>query len=255
MNYPVPNYLLPYVLSGTSAIVITVLFGLHSALKLARWPARDRRQAVGSGTVLLVAWFGAALLLSRFGFYRGTPHRIPTIQYGVLIPIIVGVALFWQWRTLRRVIEAVPQEWIVSVQLYRALGLIFLVLYAGGRLPGVFAWPAGAGDVIVGLLAPVVGIAYGRGSRNAAGLVRAWNRFGIIDLIVAVATGLLTSPSPFQMFAFGAPNELISAFPLAMVPVFLVPLSVLLHLASLEKLRQTKAGQQLPHPLLASERS
>jgi len=255
MNHLVPNYLLPYVLTGTLAIVAAVLFGLHSALKLARWPARDRRQAVWSGAVLLVAWFFAALLLSWFGFYRGAPSRIPTIQYGVLIPIMVGVALFWQWRTLRRVIEAVPQEWIVSVQVYRALGLIFLVLYAGGRLPGVFAWPAGVGDVIVGLLAPAVGIAYARRSRNAAGLLRAWNLFGIGDLIVAVATGFLTSPSPLHMLAFGAPNELISVFPLAMVPVFLVPLSVLLHLASLKKLRQTETGRQVPRPLLASERS
>ena len=33
---------------------------------------------------------------------------------------------------------------------------------------------------------------------------------------------------------------LISAFPLVMVPVFLVPLSILLHLASLKKLHQTQ---------------
>jgi len=255
MNDLVPNYLIPYVLSGTSAIIAVVLFGLYRALKLDQWSARDRRQAVGTGAVLLVAWFFTALLLSWLGFYRGAPSRVPTIQYGVLLPIVVGVALFWRWRMLRRVLEAVPQHWIVSVQIYRALGLIFLVLYAGGRLPGVFAWPAGAGDVIVGVLAPFVGIAYARRSRNAAALVRAWNRFGIVDLIVAVATGLLTSPSPFQMFALGAPNQLISAFPLAMVPVFLVPLSVLLHLASLQKLRQLETGQQVPHPLLAGERS
>jgi len=38
----------------------------------------------------------------------------------------------------------------VGVQVYRALGLIFLVLYAGGYLPGLFAWPAGVGDILVG---------------------------------------------------------------------------------------------------------
>jgi hypothetical protein len=138
---------------------------------------------------------------------------------------------------LARIIEAVPQDWIVGVQLYRALGLMFLVLYAVGRLPGAFALPAGIGDVIVGLVAPLVGIAYARNPTKAAGLVRAWNIFGILDLIVAVGTGLLTSPSPIQILSFDAPNELISAFPLVMVPVFLVPLSILLHLASLKKLR------------------
>jgi hypothetical protein len=50
--------------------------------------------------------------------------------------------------------------------------------------------------------------------------------------------GILTSPSPLQLFAFEAPNELITAFPLVLVPVFLVPVSVLLHLASLTKLHR-----------------
>jgi hypothetical protein len=48
----------------------------------------------------------------------------------------------------------------------------------------------------------------------------------------------LTSPSPFQLFAFDLPSELVSQFPLVLVPVFLVPVSVLLHLASLTKLRR-----------------
>ena len=73
-------------------------------------------------------------------------------------------------------------------------------------------------------------------------MVRAWNLLGIADLVVAVTTGFLSSPSPFQMLAFDRPNELISAFPLAMIPVFLVPLSILLHFASLHKLRQTEIG-------------
>jgi hypothetical protein len=44
-----------------------------------------------------------------------------------------------------------------------------------------------------------------------------------------VPAGFLTSPSPFQLFAFDLPNELIRQFPLVLVPVFLVPVSVLLH--------------------------
>ncbi len=88
------------------------------------------------------------------------------------------------------------------------------------------------------VLAPVVAIAYRRGPRENADLVAAWNLFGLADLAVAVTAGFLTSPSPFQLFAFDLPNELVSEFPLVLVPVFLVPVSVLLHLASLTKLRR-----------------
>jgi hypothetical protein len=87
-------------------------------------------------------------------------------------------------------------------------------------------------DVLVGILASVVAIAYWRGPSENADLVFAWNLFGLADLVVAVTAGFLTSPSPFQLFAFDLPNELIRQFPLVLVPVFLVPVSVLLHLAS-----------------------
>ena len=235
---PVPGYLIPYILIGTVAILTMVLFGLHQALKRAQWPDENRRLAFRSIAALLVGWYLATLLLAWLEFYRGAATRIPTIEIGLLVPITVGVLLAWRWELLRRVINEVPQEWMVGVQFYRAMGLMFLILYAAGRLPGMFALPAGIGDVFVGAVAPFVGLAYARNPGNAAGLVRAWNVFGIADLVVAVGTGLLTSPSPIQMFSFDAPNNLISAFPLVMVPVFLVPLSILLHVVSLKKLRR-----------------
>jgi len=255
MSYSIPVYLVSYVLVGTLAVFAAMFFGLNGALTRAKWADRERRRAIWEIMGLLTAWLVAALLLSGSGFYRGTASRVPTIQYGVLIPIIAGVALFWRWPLLARVVEAVPQEWIAGLQFYRAMGVIFLVLFAMGRLPWEFALPAGLGDVAVGLLAPVVAIAYARRSRNAEGLVRAWNWFGLSDLAVALTTGFLTSPSQLQMLAFDKPNVLISAFPLAMIPVFLVPLSILLHFASLYKLRQTHAARHIPSPLLAAARS
>ena len=64
-----------------------------------------------------------------------------------------------------------------------------------------------------------------------------WNIAGILDLVVAVATGFLSSPGPFQALALENPNILITAFPLVLVPVFAVPLSILLHLATLKRLK------------------
>jgi hypothetical protein len=253
MNHSGLDYLTVSVLGEALATTAALVYGLHRALNVAGWQARARKRAVWGLGALLLAWFVAALSLSWFGFFGGVPNQVPTIQYGVLIPIVAGIALFWRSSTLRRAVEAVPLHWIVTVQLYRVLGLIFLVLHAAGRMPGEFAWPAGVGDVTVGLLAPAVGLAYAHGSRRAAGLVRAWNLLGIVDLIVALTMGFLTSPSPLQKFAFGTPNELISAFPLVMVPVFLVPLSILLHLAVLKKLQQAEPGRQVPRPLLVSE--
>ncbi len=243
----IPAYLAPDVLIGSVLVVVAVVFGLHRGLRITGLPLRERRSAFWSGSALLMAWFFASLALSWSGFYHGTFSRVPTVPLGLVIPVAVGFVLFWRVPVLRQLVESVPQSWIVSVQVFRIEGLVFLTLLAAGRLPGVFAWPAGVGDVLVGLLAPVAGIAFARGMRGSTGWLRAWNRLGIVDLVVAVTTGFLTSPSPLQILSLDRPNELISAFPLVMIPVFLVPLAFLLHFASLYKLRQVETEKLTPN--------
>ena len=93
-------------------------------------------------------------------------------------------------------------------------------------------------------------MAYARNPSRNAGTVAAWNLLGIADLVVAVGTGFVTGQSPLQLAAFDNPNDLISVFPLVLIPVYLVPLSILLHLASLTKLRRTRL--QTPHPIHAT---
>ena len=251
MNIQVPGYLYPEILAATVASVAVVLYGLNRSLKLARWSDPDQWSAFNTIAMLLVGWGAVAIGLSWLGVYQGASTRVPTVQFGLVLPIIAGLVLYWRWGTLRRAIDAVPQSWLVGVQFYRALGVIFLILFAQGRLPGAFAWPAGTGDFLVGLLAPVVAVAYAQRSASAARGVFAWNLLGIADLVVAVTTGFLTSPSPLQRLAFDQPNRLITAFPLVVVPVFLVPLSILLHLASLKKLGQAEVGQGARRAVLA----
>jgi DNA-binding MarR family transcriptional regulator len=174
---------------------------------------RDAAARIAGPGIPGLTWFCLALVPAWHGHYQASSSRIPVIQGGILLPIAVGVALYWLSSSFRRVIDALPQSWIVALQLYRAEGVIFLILYAGGHLPGVFAWPAALGDMIVGLSAPLVAAAYARNPAQAASRLRSWNLFGILDLIVAPTTAFLTSPSPFQRFSLHAPNVLITAFP------------------------------------------
>ena len=130
--------------------------------------------------------------------------------------------------------------------------MIFLILYATDKLPSLFAWPAGVGDIAIGLLAPVVGLAYARAPLHTAGLVRTWNVFGILDLVAAVATGFITAPSLFQPIEIQPTSEMMTLLPMVLIPVYLVPLSIVLHLASLAKLRcEAVAGNGFSRPVAA----
>jgi hypothetical protein len=235
----IPTYLPYYVLAGTAGIVVTIVFGLNQALAKADWPPRQRVRTIGTAALILVLWLAGSIALGAMGAFQATSSDIPTIQYGVFLPILAGALLIWRSPAVARILDAVPQSWIVSVQVYRALGVVFLILYATGKLPGLFAWPAGVGDILVGVLAPVVGLSYARHPHQNGDLVSAWNLFGIGDLAVAVGTGFLSAPSLLQPFLVEPPNELITQFPLVLIPVFLVPLSILLHVASLAKLRRS----------------
>ena len=252
MNPPVPGFLFPFMLYGTLATLAALFFGLSRSLKIANWSTQDRGKAIWAAAALITVFYLAALLPSRSSFYAGAVNSIPTIQYGILSPIVIGILLFLSWRPFRRVIETVPQQWLVGLQFFRVEGVIFLILYAAGRLPRQFAWPAGIGDVLVGLLAPVVALAHLRNWRHSNTLLRAWNLLGLTDLTIAITTGLLTSPGPFHFLASDTPNLLIGRYPLVMIPVFLVPLAILLHVASLQKLRQEKSVQQTSAKYLVS---
>ena len=74
-------------------------------------------------------------MLAALGAYHVEATAIPTIQYGIALPILIGLLLMWRSESAQRILDAVPQAWLVGVQLYRALGVIFLILYASGKLP------------------------------------------------------------------------------------------------------------------------
>jgi hypothetical protein len=236
----IPTYL-PYFVATGTATLVAILYGLNRALAEAHWTAPERGRTVRTAATVLLGWLALSVSLAAFGIYHVAANKIPTLQYGIVLPILIGALLIWRSDSIRRVLDAVPQPWLVGVQLYRALGVVFLILYADGKLPALFAWPAGIGDIAIGLLAPIVGFAYARAPRDAAGLVGAWNVFGILDLVLAVTTGFMTAPSFLQPIAVQPNSDLMTVLPMVLIPVYLVPLSIVLHLASLAKLHRATA--------------
>lgn len=246
---PVPSLLTLFILSGSLAMIAAVVIGLGRALTPPGWTPSERNKLLWTVSLVLLIWFAIAVFLALNGAYSVSAGSLPTIQFGLLIPITAGAALLFGSSAAARVLAAVPMQWLVGIQLYRVIGGIFLVLWIAGSVPGLFALPAGIGDVAVGLMAPFVAARYARDAGQGRGAVAWWNAFGVLDLVVAVTLGLLTSPSPLQLFAFDRPNTIISEFPVILIPIFLVPLSILLHVAVWMKLARDKeaAGASSVH--------
>jgi hypothetical protein len=194
------------------------------------------RRAVGVG-VALAAWFTLAVVLSAAGVFAAGASRPPAIGLGVFPPIVVGALALAASRTVRERALAIPQGWLVGIQSLRVLGVLFLVLLARGVLPRQFALPAGWGDIAVGVTAPAVAYALSRRKPWAASLATAWNVLGLVDLAVAIGVGALSAESSARQFLNAPSTDAMAVLPLSMIPVFGVPIFVLLHITSLIGLR------------------
>ena len=204
-------------------------------------PVDSARRVRTGAALFLGTWLGLAILLAP------SPATLPGPDQFYISPLIPGFALggiglstllIALSPSLRRAIAAASLPALVGVQLYRVIGLLFLIVLALGQLPAHFAEPAGWGDIAVGVSAPLIGIALARGLDGARGLAIGWNVLGLLDLVMAVGmgTGFL---APLLMPELGPrvpPAAAMGAFPLIVVPAFTVPVSVLLHLVALRRL-------------------
>jgi hypothetical protein len=206
-------------------------------------PRDHSRPALVVGVVLAL-WLVTVFILGAKGVFPTPPGTVPIpIIIGITAPIIVFLAAFRLSRSFHNFVLAGDLSFMVGIQAWRFAGIGFLALYAQGALPGFFAWPAGLGDIAVGITAPWVALALVRrpGFKNSR-LFLLWNLFGLLDLIVAVATGALSSG-----LAPGLTGTVTTApmahLPLVLIPVYFVPIFVMLHLATLFQV-STKPGKK-----------
>ncbi len=229
---------LSVVITGTVFIIaLMVLIGIIHASRLADIEKEKRKQVFVVSILLLTTWLLTALILGQRGFFIAEDNAVfPNIALGIILPIGAGY-YFIHWSSVfGRVIKFVPNHLLIGIQFYRCLGIIFLMLNAQQKLPGIFAVPAGYGDILIGIAAPVIGYMYFKGYKWSRNLSLLWNLAGIGDLIIAVTFGFLSSPGRFQLLSLDFPNDLITSFPLVIIPTFAVPMSILLHIISLKLL-------------------
>ncbi|GGF35990.1 hypothetical protein GCM10011611_47950 [Aliidongia dinghuensis] len=216
-------------LSVSAFVVITTMAKLLGS----SW-----QQRITIGIVLGIWFVGVAAVGASEIIVGGGPIRTAGLGVLVVVPILILSAFtFLSERQMKRVkeFELLP---LISVQALRILGVIFVLLFAANRLPGPFAPLAGYGDMSVGILA--VPLAWAVASRKTPPRlpIYLWSALGMGDLINALVLGVLSAPSPFQVFKDGPGSAIMPMLPWILIPGFMVPAFFFLHLVVLAKLRQ-----------------
>ncbi|HZT04910.1 MAG TPA: hypothetical protein VFA39_21855 [Steroidobacteraceae bacterium] len=205
-------------------------------------PAQSRPPGLsGIGLAVLVvvaAWVALVAALGAAGAFVGRPGAPPVaIGVGLGAPLLVFFAWLRLSSSFHQFVLSLDLRLIAGMQAWRWAGLGVLFLYAYKVLPGVFALPAGLGDMAIGFTAPwmILGLVRQRDFAASRAFVR-WNWLGILDLIVAPTIGVASA-----MLSGGAPGVStapMATLPLLLVPAFLVPFFLMLHAAALMQSRQ-----------------
>lgn len=189
--------------------------------------------------VALALWLGLVFTLGALGKFVASPGSPPLpIFLGLAIPLAVFFTAYFTWAEFRAFVLNADLRFVTAVQAWRWAGLEFLSLYAYGILPGIFALPAGLGDMAIGVTAPwmVLGLIQ-KPSFVTSRRYRIWNIMGIVDLSVAVLLGTLSSgflPALTGNVTTGAMAKL----PLLLIPAYLVPIFIMLHFTALAQARR-----------------
>jgi hypothetical protein len=223
-------------LTAGAAILVAaliVLFGQNSI----------ERALIGGALAL---WFVAILWIGATGLLRpegglGTPGLGIVVTVPSFALILIGLI---SPRARRLILEA-PATLLIAPHAMRVLGIVFVILYAEHRLPAPFAPAAGWGDVAIGLTALPMAYLVSRGERAAALPLLIWNALGLADLFDALALGAMSAPGPLQLFHGSPSSEIMTSLPWILIPCFIVPLLIFLHVASIYRLTQLPAAKRL----------
>jgi len=183
------------------------------------------------GGTLVSVWFGVILALAASGSLALLPGEPPLITLmTILAPPLLFMLALALFPRLKLWALSLDPALLTALQGWRVLGGAFLFVYAFGHLPGLFAWPAGLGDVAVGIGAPFAAIALARGKLSITS-----NRFlavhitGLLDFVVAVGTGIFAR-NQIPGLVEGVTSSAMGELPLVLIPAFGVPVFIILHL-------------------------
>jgi len=180
--------------------------------------------------VAVIAWLALALVAGGTGFLVRLPFPGPQLIFlALFVATLVAVTAV---PTLRAWVDAVPLRTLIGINAFRFVGITFLVLAARGQIDPVFAARAGWGDIATAALALILVAAGEPRTRLQRGFTHAWNAFGLLDLVVAVATATavtLRSTTPGI-----AP---VLSLPLVLIPAFVVPIFLASHVIIFRRLR------------------
>ena len=185
----------------------------------------------------LGGWLGVVGALNWLGFLSDPNRRPPgmALLAGPVFALAILVATL-PW-TGRRLASSISLGSLIGFQAFR-VGVEFTVneLHGEGLVPRLLTLPGGNFEFLIALSAPIAAWIATRGPGGRR-LALAWNVAGLVSLANVGVRAVLSTPGPLNLLHAEIPNVAFGMFPYGLIPCFMAPLAVGLHLLSMRALR------------------
>ena len=238
MASDIPAFLVSSAVISTLVFLFSVWILIHYAIYSLNIQKNKLKYSLIT-ILILLGWFGIVFFLGRTGFFAINPLLATNILLGFIVLFVILKKVYAS-SIIENITDKISVPWIIGIQTYRIVGYGFLIFYKMKLLPGIFAFSAGFGDILVGVTAPFVAVIYYLKKPYAKKLAIIWNIIGIADLVIAILIGIFAYPRPYQVLPVEVSTNIISLYPLVLIPLFAVPLAILLHFFSLRTIRKMK---------------
>lgn len=218
--------------------LVTILFiGLfYNAVKVAifktTWTS-ERKQKISTRLVIgLLLW---ALLISGISM-SGFTSRFDLFPFNVMplvaLPLLIILSLLFT-KGMKDILQQLSLKTLTQLQVFRVfVEVILWMLFLQNLLPVQMTFEGLNWDVISGITALLATYFF----INSKPAMVIWNILGLLLLINIVGIAILSMPTPLRIFHNEPANIIVTQFPYAFLPAFLVTLAYTLHFMSLRKL-------------------
>ena len=196
--------------------------------------ARNVQFGVFGFYVLYLAY--ASVLALKGVFY--TTSVPPTVIVFTALPLmIILFIVVANTKLFKTLLRSVTLESLITLHVFRLLGVFFLLLTIYKLLPLDFGISGGAGDIITAIFAIPLARRVAKKKPGSLTLVYIWNIFGALDIINIMVLAVIGANKAMATGNQGSMEMTI--FPFVWLPAFAPATILFLHYIIFRKLRQS----------------
>ena len=217
-----------------SLLFITFLFVASCLITVLSFYAASKSKPF---LIFSLCWILIQSILGLTGFYNKIDLIPPRIMlFGIFPILLIFGSTFFSFRG-KNFIDRIDLKLLTYCHTIRVpVEIILTLLYHKGLMSELVTMEGTNFDILSGISAPIIAFFVFSKKTIYHEVLLLWNFICLILLLNVFITAILSTPSPMQLLSLTQPNVAILTFPFNLLPSYIAPLMLYLHIIAIRKI-------------------